>query len=39
MPPTIADFVARWRAAGAEERANKDSFFIDVICEDGGALP
>jgi hypothetical protein len=30
MMHTLADFVARWRAAGAEERANKDSFFIEL---------
>lgn len=39
MPPTIADFVARWRAAGAEERANKDSFFIELCSVLGIAPP
>jgi hypothetical protein len=30
MPPTIASFIARWRDFGGEERANKDSFFIEL---------
>jgi hypothetical protein len=32
MALTVEDFIARWRVSGAEERANKDSFFID-LCE------
>jgi hypothetical protein len=30
MPTTVASFIARWRDFGGEERANKDSFFIEL---------
>jgi hypothetical protein len=32
MTPSLPDFLARWRASGAEERANKDLFFTE-LCE------
>jgi hypothetical protein len=30
MTASLADFVTRWRASGAEERANKDLFFAEL---------
>jgi hypothetical protein len=38
MATDIPSFIARWRDFGGEERANKDSFFIE-LCEVLGIAP
>lgn len=32
MPQSLAEFVSKWEASGASERANKDAFLIE-LCE------